>query len=347
MNNPYSSTKVFHHQDRLSLLSRGGHPFPVHVHLVPTNVCNQRCNFCAYRAEGYSSNESFNCRESIPQEKLLDLVRDFSTVGVRAVEVTGGGEPTCHPSFIRLCQDTLDRGLDLGVVTNGSLWTPAHVKATREAKWVRFSIDAGLPETYASIRHVAQSIHASVRNAVTAQAYEKSPDQVVGVAFTVTRDNWTEVIEATKNAREDGADNIRISAVFQNDDAHYFDSFVNEASVLCHHAEELATDEFRVFNLFSDRLSDLQQRSPYYQTCHVQRLCTYIGADQNVYRCCVLAYNHLGLLGSIRDKMFSELWQDARPALDEFDAHRCSRCMFNAKNATIRSALNPAHINFI
>ena len=76
-----------------------------------------------------------------------------------------------------------------------------------------------------------------------------------------------------------------------------------------------------------------------------------IGADLNVYRCCVLAYNNRGLLGSIANQTFSELWWSEQVAnmLNDFDATGCPRCMFNKKNETIRYALNPnpEHVNFL
>src|SRR5690606_24835057 len=92
----------------------------------------------------------------------------------------------------------------------------------------------------------------------------------VGIGFVVTRDNWAEVVEAAQTARDLGVDSFRISAVFQPDDARYFDGWHDEAKALCQQAESLATGQFRVFNLFGDRLADLRQQRPDHAFCGYQ-----------------------------------------------------------------------------
>jgi hypothetical protein len=42
-------------------------------------------------------------------------------MGVKAVQITGGGEPTAHPRHADIFRAVLDRGLDLALVTNGVL----------------------------------------------------------------------------------------------------------------------------------------------------------------------------------------------------------------------------------
>jgi hypothetical protein len=77
----------------------------------------------------------------------------------------------------------------------------------------------------------------------------------------------------------------------------------------------------------------------------------FLGADQNVYRCCVLAFNERGKVGSIKGQRFRDLWesQAKRDDYAAFDARGCERCMFNQKNRTIGYALaeSPAHVNFV
>lgn len=351
-NSVYSPLKIFHHQPRLDSIRRGGHPSPIHVQIIPTNRCQQRCSFCSYRNDGYSSNESFSSGDEIPFGKLAEIVADCEDMGVRAIEITGGGEPTCHPQFLDLCTAILDANIDLGLVTNGGLWTEAHTRALAMAKWVRFSIDAGCRETYATIRRVKPEVYDHVRDSLKAMASSKSTDdRLNGVGFVVTADNWSEVVQATERAKEDGADNIRISAVFQNEGDSYFHSFGIEAGKLCREAESLQTDSFRVFNMFTDRIGDLREGKPTFPRCGFQHLCTYLGADCNVYRCCVVSYNKIGLIGSVANQSFRSLWtsDETRNTLSDFNPAACPRCMFTNKNNTIEYALeaNPAHVNFL
>jgi MoaA/NifB/PqqE/SkfB family radical SAM enzyme len=362
---PYSPLKVFHHQERLSVLRDGGQPAPAQVQLVISDFCNQSCSFCAYRMEGYTANELFkviredgtadsNPKRMIPLAKCLEILDDCRDMGVGAVQITGGGEPTAHPDHAAVFAAVLDRGLDLALVTNGVIMRDGIPELLARAKWVRVSIDAGAPETYASVRRVAPSQFEKAWTNVRrlCEARDKAGSGlIVGVGFVVTRENWREVVAAARLARDAGADNLRISAVFQPDDERYFDGFQAEAAALCREAVELSAGRFRVFNNFGERVADLKQHAPDYSFCGYQNFSTYIGADQNVYRCCVTAYNPRGLVGSVKAQRFSELWESQAKHDDfaAFDARGCERCMFNGKNRTIAYALSetPAHVNFV
>lgn len=361
MSDSYSPLKVFHHPGRLAVLRAGGQPVPAQVQIILSDLCQQSCHFCAYRADGYTTNELFhvlrddgtknhNPNRMIPTAKVLEILDDCKAMGVGAIQYTGGGEPTLHPDHPALFTRTLDLGLDLALVTNGVVWRPRAASALARAKWVRFSVDAGTPETYARIRGSHPSTFDQVFDRVAELAMHKGP--LIGVGFVVTAENWKEVLLACERAKDAGADNFRISGVFQSDGAAYFAGFYKEAASLCQEATEaFGSATFRVFNMFGDRVQDLQQAHPDYAFCGYQHFTTYIGGDQNVYRCCNLAYNPRGLIGSVKGQRFRDLWDSAAKEDDfaAFDARGCPRCQFNHKNRTIAYALdpNPTHANFV
>lgn len=351
---PYSPWKIFHHPNRIEALRSRSRHVLAFVQLIPTNACQHACNFCAYRTHGYSSAETFDMHDRIPPEKLFQIIDDCSRLGVGAIELTGGGEPTIYSHFVDACKRMQSHGIEYAVVTNGANLCVAKLEQLAHAKWVRCSVDAGTAETYSTIRRAAADQFFRTRyniREVVARKDTESGDPIVGVGFVVTRDNWREVLLAAQNAKEDGADNFRISALFQNDNAGYFNEFYEEARELCCRASELESDGFRVFNLFGDRMRDLAQQFPDEPFCGYQHLVTYIGADQNIYRCCCTAYNQRGLLGSIREHSLHDLWtsHELQRKLDDFDARQCPRCMFNNKNKVIAYALDPdpLHVNFL
>jgi MoaA/NifB/PqqE/SkfB family radical SAM enzyme len=111
---------------------------------------------------------------------------------------------------------------------------------------------------------------------------------------------------------------------------------------------EFEDDGFQIFDLFGERVEDLREGAPDYPVCAYQYYNTYIGGDQNVYRCCVLAYNERGLLGSIEP--FDKFWvkEETRTKLREFKANECERCQFNNKNRAMNYLLSvkPKHVEF-
>lgn len=360
----YSDLKVLHHHDRLAQLRAGKQIAPVHVQLIISDLCSQGCNFCSYRWEGNVSNQLFhvlkpdgtknhNPARFIPLEKIVEILDDCKQMGVAAIQFTGGGEPTVHPRFHDSLCAALDRGLEIALVTHGVLLKAQSIEMLTRATWVRISLDAGKPETYARIRRVPESQHgralANLKSLCEARDRHKSA-VVVGVGFVVTKDNWWEVKEAAQRAKDCGADNFRISAVFQPDGDEYFRGFHEDAASLCREVEQLSGPGFKVVNMFGDRLADLHLGNPDYQTCSYMQFTTYIGANLDVYRCCTTAYNERGRIGSLKEQRFAELWASEAKQMDfaAFDARGCERCMFNGKNRVINAAIEtPKHVNFV
>jgi len=361
----YSSNKIFHHRDRIDELKSGELTNPLQVYLVISDLCNQDCNFCAYRMSGYTTNQLFGVRVNntvnnnpnrrIPYEKCLEILDDCQQMGVKAIQITGGGEPSVHPFHDKIYQAVLDRGMDLALISNGVILRDEAIPPLLNATWVRFSIDSSNPESYAKVRkstveHYGR-VWGNVRKLVSYKK-DRGSKVTIGLGFVVTSDNWMEVEEFVILAKESGVDNVRISAVFQPSNIGYFSKFFNEAYELCRLAKDKHEDgKFIVFNNFGYRCDDLIRENPDYSFCGYQHLTTYIGGDMNVYRCCVTAYSNHGLLGSISDRRFSEFWnsEERISKLTNFDARSCERCMFNEKNKTILYAIDkhPEHVNYI
>jgi MoaA/NifB/PqqE/SkfB family radical SAM enzyme len=272
-------------------------------------------------------------------------------MGVKAIQFTGGGEPLLHPDHEHIFRLALFDGFEIAVVTNGARMTPTVADLIGgRATWVRVSLDSGCADTYSKLRHTPEAEFCKITNAIQQLAMARDASTFgayVGVGFVVCESNWNEVVDAARIARELGADNMRISGIFQSGGASYFSSFYDQCFQLCKEAESLSTDSFSVSNLFTDRIQDLQIGHPDHEFCEYQHFCTYIGADKWVYRCCNVAYTEHGKVGKITDDMpFDKIWDSS--VTKAFNAMECPRCQFNAKNAVIRHAMKkPVHENFV
>lgn len=359
--NPYRPDKIDLHTEFIKEVARGNHPPPIRVQLVLSDLCNQDCSFCAYRMEGYSSNEMFfqrdeldnivsrNPKRLLTAEKALEVVRDCKEMGVKAIELTGGGEPTVHPHLDDVIRLTKESGMDVGLVTNGVRLKPSTIALMAQRgveSWIRISIDAGTPETYSRIRRVSPSHWDQVwRNVALAAEMRRSVADsplVLGVSFILTKDNWREVKLAAEIARDAGVDSFRVAPIFQNEGDAYFAQFSQEARQCCDEAKSLATEKFTVHSQLMKRIGELTAGSPTESNCLYQRAATYIGADMNVYRCCVNAYNELGKLGSIANQSFRQVWERVghENPLSSFDATQCSFCPFSDRQQAISNALD-------
>ena len=360
---PYGLEKANLHLEQLVQLRNNEQPYPVHVQLIISDYCNQDCSFCAYRMSGYSSNELFkvyntdgsvnnNPKRMIPYEKIEEIIDDCATMGVRAIQLTGGGEPTLHPQFTQIVEKIKSKGIDLALVTNGLLLNEKKAEILKDACWVRISIDAGTPETYADIRRVTPKQFEIVEKNI--RRLSSIPDRkvLIGIGFVVVKENYKEILEGCQRFKEWGADNVRLSAMFSNEEDKYYDGIYEDILQRIEAAQKLVDDRFKIYNNFGSRVSDLQQKSPDYKFCGQMHFTTYIGGDQNVYVCCVNAYNDRGLMGSLENQSFKELWdsQAKQEMFAGFDASACSRCMFNDKNRAINRILltkPTGHDNFV
>ena len=359
----YSPTKALWHLDSLAALRSGNQPIPRHVQLIISDLCNQDCIGCPYRMEGYTSNQHFggldkngqfthNPSRFIPYDKVIEILDDCAAMGVRAIQLTGGGEPTVHPQFHDIVRGVLDRGLELALVTNGVRFPDGIISDLMRATWLRVSIDAGAPETYQTYRRCPEwhwrKMLANLSSLVAAKSSSGSR-VTIGVGFVVARENHREILDLVLRARQMGVDNVRISAAFTTEGAQYHAEIFEEAKRQTSRAVLLSTPTFRVYDMLGNRVSDLEEGAPDYERCAIQHFTTYIGGDQKVYRCCVTSYNDQGFLGDIKEQRLSTLWSSSekRQRMQTFDARSCERCMFNNRNRAINTALDqPEHENF-
>lgn len=348
----YSNFKFVHHLDKIQQMKNGLQPVPIQIHMVPSNVCNQRCVFCAYRMKDYLSNETFDETQMLSYDKIQETITSFALMGGRAIQYTGGGEPLTHPKIKQIFRDTFDATLDLALVSNGMALDEEMCEMLGYASWTRISVDCGTAKTYSFLRNVKGSNFDKVINNIKMLVKYKLTN-IVGIGFVIEKENYKEVYQAAKIFKDLGVDNFRISAAFTPFGYSYFNDFMDEAKDLCQVAQGLTDEKFTVFNLFNDRIRDNFIGVQDYDNCPIKDLQVYVGADYNVYTCCTLAYNQRGLIGSIKDHTFQSLWMSKKKT-EMYKNHNprvlCQHpCMYYNKNEFINYTIkkDARHVNFI
>jgi MoaA/NifB/PqqE/SkfB family radical SAM enzyme len=317
---------------------------------------------------GYTSNQNFgildeqsqqienNPNRKIPYEKCIEILEDCKEMGVKAIQFTGGGEPTTHPDHPKIFQKVIDLGMDLALITNGAILKPDVIETLVHAKWVRVSVDAGTPETYSHIRSIKKErFNDTLKNIsrlVDAKAKSADTDLLVGVGYVVDQNNFGEIHKLAKIVSEMGVDNIRIGAIFTPKGFKYYDGIYSTiVEQIQRTKDDFQSDNFTIFDAFKDRIDDLVHESPDYNNCGYMHFDTYIGGDLKVYSCCNNAYSTHGEMGSINNQSFKEFWNsdEKKLAYNSLKALDCERCMFNAKNKFINYLLaeDPVHVNFV
>ena len=347
----YSQFKILRHPETLDRLQAGKPVYPIFIELDPVAFCNHDCPFCTYRyTQDADLNANFSKKDMIPFPKLIEILDDCVEMGVKAIALSGGGEPSLHPEFPDILEAIQERGIEVGLVTNGA-WRDKQFEAIVEqlqtATWVRFSLDAATPETHRIVHKARFGDFERARHAMLAVS---QGDATVGVSYIVQRENMHEIEKVVDVAKENGAEYIRFGAlVFERD--------VPESRNLSVPAElevEISRrikqiDSIDVYNLFTPRLSYDRYRPD--EKCYMAEVTTMIGADARLYLCCVWKYRPDGMVADLNKVSLKAAWDDGsvEKTLKRLNiSEKCVRCHLKPKNDTIRTIVETqAHANFI
>ena len=142
------SHKLSYHMDRVSAWEAGERIAPVSVDMALTRACSAMCSFC------YAMVQESQARSNIKTKKALELVDDFAKIGIRSVSLVSDGESTLSPAYAPFIKHAHDAGIDVGNGTNAWEWEPEKIEQVLPyLTWVRFTVAAGRPESYAKIMY--------------------------------------------------------------------------------------------------------------------------------------------------------------------------------------------------
>lgn len=351
----YSHNKIIHHPQALKNLREQTPCPPIHIHFMPMLRCNHHCRFCAYgHRTSDDGPEQFDWKNMslmsdtfMPEEKMIECVRDWVGLGVKAVEITGGGEPLLYPhidSFLKLIRET---SIEWALVSNGTGLTKKRAQLLRGFTWARISIDAGTEQTYTSTHRCDPRHWKLAWAAVDNLSQHKTHKQArIGVSYIVDQTNWNELYACAEKAKKAGADNIRFALAFTPQHLQRFPpGALDEAATQAQAAQnDFGDHAFQVISLLANRRDALLAPSQDYSFCGMKEVTCVVAGDLNVYTCCSLAFNQKGLIGSIRDCSFKELWDSS--AKNAFFAqhnpklHCKNSCVFDSRNKAILALLS-------
>lgn len=142
------SHKLPYHHDRVQAWEAGERIAPVSVDMSLTRACGAMCSFC------YAMMQESQARSSIKTSHALNLLDDFSAIGVRSVSLVSDGESTLSKAYVPFIEHAAELGIDIGNATNAWEFEADKVEQVLpHITWVRFTVAAGRPESYAKIMY--------------------------------------------------------------------------------------------------------------------------------------------------------------------------------------------------
>jgi len=128
-----TGAKFWQHQRQMESYLTSTNNSVISTHVSPEGQCNLRCPFCSvtYR----------DTHSRIPLDTIKKYVENLQTRGLKAVILTGGGEPTLYPCINELVRWLKQRRLSIALITNGTQTQRVDDDVWGMFSWVRISIN--------------------------------------------------------------------------------------------------------------------------------------------------------------------------------------------------------------
>lgn len=323
--NKYSDLKIFGFPEKIQAFREGRVTAPLYVRIKPINRCMHACHWCVYsdghtrpkdRPEAHlqsGMHESMHEADTMPIGKLTEILEDLQRMGTKAVTFSGGGEPLMHPAAEVFLDETLWRGIDLSIITNGQMLCGGRAELLLKAKWVRVSMDYANAEQMVASRNVAarsfdqviENLEQFVLDRKLLPPNHSRPD--LGINFIVTRENHLALVDAAQLLKRIGVDNVRFSPVYLQGFQEYHAPIARAVELQLQAIQSFCDEGFSVNSTY-DLASASKVPSRPFTRCLYAQTVPVIGADLNVYACHNTAYSEHGRIGSIAGRRFADFW---------------------------------------
>lgn len=317
--------------------------FPIYVEISPVGACNHRCTFCAVDYIGY---QSVQLEGDVLRRRLSEMAK----LGVKSVMFAGEGEPLLHKETNATVLSGFHSGLDLAFTTNGVLLHK--LREINLCKWVRISLNAGTPKTYAAVHRTKQAdFNTVVKNIEDAVKRKGSCD--LGVQMVLLPENVHEV-EKLYNICNDIGVNYLIAKPYSQhkksithdyEKARVWDDFLNfESHGGCEFIYRKET-----------ALTAAVGKIPYEKCQATPNFWAYIMASGDVYSCSAYLLDERFNMGNINEHTFKSVWQSEKRrenwefVRNTLDIHECRlNCRMDKVNRHLTELTEMEHDkNFI
>lgn len=355
--------KLHYHPERIAQWLTAGDDwellkkvYPLYIEISPTGMCNHRCRFCAMDYIGYRPN-------SLDLGIMKKALREMGENGVKSVMLAGEGEPLLFKEICELSKMVVDSGIDLAFTTNGVLLDGKRAETILPiSSWIKVSIAAGTPETYAYIHGTDKSDFARVTDNLERAADIRDKNGyscTLGAQFLILPDNYHELETIIRICRDEtGIDYIVVKPYSQHlysNTREYENMDYSEMTEAVEAAGEMGNDRFRVI-VRKEAMETASAGEHMPEKCFATPfLWAHIMSNHDLYSCSAFLDDKRFLIGNLNEKSFSDAWEnDSRKEIykmmnNGFNTSDCRlNCRMNAANSYLRELKKPgAHDNFI
>lgn len=200
-----------------------------------TEKCNFKCGYCIDKRITFSQN-----KKEIDFKKIKDLLPEIKSKGCRAIEITGGGEPTLYSNFCEFVKCAKNLEFKLCLITNGSnLKNLSEKKLLSYFDWIRISLDASNSKTHMKVHNINVNYFDTIIDVIK----NENLNIDFGISFLVNELNYSEIESACILSKNIGAKYFQVKPLF---DSKYCDEIKNEVENQMKNIQSLSNNNFKV-----------------------------------------------------------------------------------------------------
>ena len=287
-------------------------PLTAMIHI--TEHCNVRCEFCWH----HSSLKKDNHRpQRMETSAVINMIRELDLMGTKDITLSANGEPTNHPGFPSIVQTIKNKRMQLKVVTNLTLFSPAIAVALARADHLVINLAATDPALYQSIYAPKGQVSFAqiIKNIKTLARLQEHGGPQIKIGYVITKNSFRQIPEAVKLAHSCGAASIRFIFMDPLDftqslvhDSQEKQWLLNQITCLLKEPLNISHNLSNIFQELSpttiegDKSGDAQEHG----RCFVGWLVININEDGSVTLCC--QNDHL-VIGNWKEKPLREIWE--------------------------------------
>lgn len=295
--------KLLYHGDRVKKWLEGDDIFPILVEIAPTGYCNADCPFCFFKSKRNNS--------QINKDVMIKTLRELSNNGIKAINWTGGGEPTLHPNFSEFVEVAYSVGLKQGLFTNA----------------------------YQEIPN--QNIFDWIRITLTDKEFDiiKIPKVFFGICVNQTQDNTEDQINKwCIKAKEIGASYFQIRPAL-------IGNYIDQQKLLIPMIKKHQTKNFKVYlTLYKYIKSTIKKK---YNKCYGHYFSPSINWNGKLGTCLYMVNDSKYVFGDLNVDSFSSIWKK-RIISDDLVTDLCQNCCKCSEiNDILFKAKELKHVDFI
>lgn len=345
--------KLIFHVDRVNDWLKGKLICPVYLEIAPSGGCNHRCIFCAVDYLKYKP-------LFLDTGRLLSSVKQAHALGVKSIMYAGEGEPLLHKDIVRIVSQTKKAGIDVSVTTNGVLLKKdISGQLLKYLSWIRVSLNAGTPDTYAKVHRCRkedfQVVLSNLEEAVRIKKMIGST-ATIGVQLLLIPENADEVVLLAKKIKKMGLDYLSVKPYSQHplsgsrvdSSFKYKDYFSLDKNL-----RKLESDDFQI--IFRDQTMRRLSVAKDYNRCYGLPFWAYIDAGGDIYACSAFLGDKGFCFGNIYKHDFKSIMNSPRRKMilkrvtERLNVNKCRQaCRLDKINSYLWELKHPGpHVNFI